>query len=81
MINNYLCNVVETYRVESEADGDALIEEARNSNMYDLTKSSITHKEVKQKGEVVDEYYIVALTKFIQDHKNPSIRISLKYEV
>ena len=77
----YLCNVVETYRVESEAEADALIEEARGSNMYDLTKSSITHKEIKQKGEVVDEYYLVALTKFIQEHKNPTTSINLKYDV
>lgn len=81
MINDYLCNVVETHRVESEVDADALIEEARNSNMYDLTKSSIAHKEVKAKGEIIDEYYLVVLTKFIQEHKTPSIRMTLKYEV
>jgi len=46
-MSKYLCNVVETYRVESEAEADALIEEARNNSIYNLTKSSITHKEVK----------------------------------
>lgn len=80
-MSKYLCNVVETYRVESEAEADALIEEARNNSIYNLTKSSITHKEVKQKGEVVDEYFLVALTKFIQEHKNPTTSINLTYDV
>ena len=77
----YLCNVVETYRVETEAEADALIEAARENSLYNLTKSSITHKEVKQKGEVIDEYYLVALTKFIQEHKNPTTCINLTYDV
>jgi hypothetical protein len=75
----YLCTVVETYRVESEADADVLINQARNNNLYDLTKSSITHKEIKSKGEVIDEYYLVALTKFVQDHKSPSSNIDIEY--
>lgn len=77
----YLCNVVETYRVETESEADALIEEARNNNLYNLVKSSVTHKEIKQKGEVIEEYYLVALTKFIQEHKNPTTSIALKYDV
>jgi len=77
----YLCNVVETYRVETEAEADALIEEARNNNLYNLTKSSITHKEIKSKGEVVEEYYLVALTKFVQNHKEPNISMRLIYDV
>ena len=74
-------NIDRDLRRESEAEADALIEEARNNSIYNLTKSSITHKEVKQKGEVVDEYFLVALTKFIQEHKNPTTSINLTYDV
>lgn len=77
----YLCNVVETYRVENEEDADVLINEARNNPLYNLTKSSITHKEIKQKGEVIEEYYLVVLTKLIQDHKAPNSNVELSYDV
>ena len=40
-------NIDRDLRRESEAEADALIEEARNNSIYNLTKSSITHKEVK----------------------------------
>ena len=75
----YLCNVVETYRVETEEECDALIEEARNDSLYTLTKSSVAKKEVQQKGEIIDEYYLVSLTKFIQNPKEPVYGTYLTY--
>ena len=77
----YLCNVVETYRVETEEECDALIEEARNDSLYTLTKSSVAKKEVKQKGEIIDEYENVSLTKVFNDEKEPYSNVDISYGV
>ena len=55
----YLVSVVETYRVDNEKEAAAAIEEAKKDTTYTLSKYTSEHKEVKAKGEVVDEYYKV----------------------
>ena len=80
-MSKYLCSVVENYRVDTESEVDELIEEARSSRIYDLKKSSAQKKEVKAKGQIVDEFFAVSLTKNIQNPKEPEIQVELKYEV
>ena len=80
-MSKYLCRVTEEYHVTTESEVDELIEEARESNIYDLKKSGVQKKEVKEKGEVVDEFYVVVLCKHIQDLKNPEVQVDLHYEV
>ena len=77
----YLCSTVETYRVDYEHEADELINMARESKIYDLKKSNVQKKEIKAKGEVVDEFFLVSLTKNIQDPKNPETNVKLIYEV
>ena len=77
----YLCSTVETYRVDCEYEADDLINVARESKLYDLKKSNVQAKEVKAKGEVIDEFFLVSLTKNIQDPKNPEVNVKLNYEV
>ena len=77
----YLCSTVETYRVDYEHEADELINFARESKLYDLKKSNVQKKEVKAKGEVVDEFFLVSLTKNIQDPKAPEVQVKLNYEV
>lgn len=80
-MSKYLCSVVETYRVDYEYEADELINTARESKLYDLKKSNVQKKEVKAKGEIVDEFFLVSLTKNIQDPKSPEVNIELNYEV
>ena len=80
-MSKYLCSVVEVYRVDNENEADELIAEARDSRIFDLKKSSAQKKEVKAKGEIVDEFVLVSLTKSIQDPKAPEIQVELNYEV
>lgn len=80
-MSKYLCSVVENYRVDNEHEADILIAEARESNICEVKKTSVQKKEVKAKGEVVDEYVIVSITKFIQDPKVPEVQVDLHYEV
>jgi hypothetical protein len=77
----YLCSVVENYRADYEHEADELINAARESKLYDLKKSNVQKKEVKAKGEIVDEFFLVSLTKNIQDPKNPEVNVELNYEV
>lgn len=75
----YLTNVVETYRADSESEAKELIEKAKRESYTELVKYSSTRKEVKMKGEIVDEYFRVSLTKRVADEKEPLEQISVKY--
>ena len=68
-MSKYLVSTVETYRVDTETEAVAAIEEAEQDNSYILSKYTNEHKEQKSKGEVVDEYWKLTLTKFFNDIK------------
>lgn len=77
----YLVSTVETYRVDSEAEAVATIEEAKRNKNFILTKYSTEYKEVKSKGEVVDTYYKIVLTKSFTDIKDPTCQVSVDYSL
>lgn len=77
----YLIQTVETYRANSEAEAKGVIEEAKSAGEYTLTKYASEKKEVKAKGEVIDEYYKVTLTKVFTDIKEPEVIADVTYEV
>ena len=77
----YLIEVTENYRVDSETEAAALIEEAKqNQRQYSLSKYSSVQKERKSKGEVVDSWYRVSLTKKFTDEKEPYVSVVPTYE-
>lgn len=78
-MSKYLVSVVETYRVDTEDEAVRLIEESKHNSKYELLKYTNEHKEVKQKGEVVDEYQKVSLTKYINDIKEPYADTQIEY--
>lgn len=80
MANKYLTSVTENYRVESEAEAARIIEEAKRDGMYILSKYSSVKKERKAKGEVIDEWYRLSLTKVFNDEKEPLEEISVEYK-
>ena len=75
----YLIQTVETYRVDKEDEAKRMIEEAKSDNHFILKKYSSEYKEKKQKGEVIDTYYKVALTKAFTDEKEPEFRTEISY--
>lgn len=79
-MSKYLTKVIETYRVDTEAEATRLIEEAKKSNYYTLIKYDSTLKEIKEKKEVVETYYRVTLTKLIDDEKYPIADVQLSYD-
>ncbi|HKM30037.1 MAG TPA: hypothetical protein VJZ51_04715 [Bacilli bacterium] len=59
--------VVETYHVDSDSEVNALIEESKTDRSFQLTGHKSKIKNIKQKGEIVDSYFIVELTKSYED--------------
>ena len=78
-MSRYLVSTTETYRVDSEAEAQTLIQENKNINYGELVKYSSTYRERKQKGEVVDSWYRVILTKSITDEKEPDGSVEIQY--
>lgn len=73
-MSKFLVKVVETYRVDTEDEASRLIEEAKESSSYILTKYSSTHKSSKE-----DEWEKVELTKIFNDEKEPISDVEVTY--
>lgn len=76
----YLTKVTEVYRVNSENQVAAMIEEAKNSPQYILSKYSSVAKEQKAKGEVIDSWFQLTLVKVFNDEKEPTDEVTVIYE-
>lgn len=77
----YLITTTETYRVDSEQAVEAILNDARNDSSYTLLKHSSVYKERKEKGDVVDYWYRLTLTKGFTDEKDPDRQVQINYEV
>ena len=77
----YLVSTVETYRVDTEEEAVAAIEEAKAEDYCILGKYSSEYKEKKLKGEVIEEYYKVVLTKIFNDIKEPDSVVKINYGI
>lgn len=80
-MTKYLLKTVDTYRVASVADVEALHEELLNDPAFILTAFSYKTKYIKAKSEIVEEYQIVSATKvFNLDEKEPERIVNVSYE-
>ena len=57
----------------------AAVSEKLAAFIFILKKYSSEYKEKKQKGEVIDTYYKVTLTKAFTDEKEPEFRTEISY--
>lgn len=80
-MSKYLCQVQEIYRVGSEAEAANLIEEAKQDKRFTLLKSSTEYKTIKEKKEIVEEYWKVTLVKYFTDLKEPTCQVDISYNV
>ena len=79
-MSSYLIKVTEQYRCDSEAEAKNFIDEAKRNNQYTVTKSSSEIKTMKQKGEIVDEWRRVLITKEFNQEKEPISDVMPRYE-
>ena len=80
-MSKYLVSTTETYRVDTENEATKAIEEAKQDGSYVLGKYTSEHKERKSKGEVIDEYWKLTLTKLFNDINEADTPVTVKYEV
>lgn len=80
-MSKYLIQTTEVYRADSEIEAQEIIGAAKAAAEYTLTKYSSEKKEVKAKGEVIDEFYKITLAKTFTDIKDPEIQVDVIYEV
>lgn len=80
-MSKWLLRTTEVYRTDSDEEAKELIEKAKKDTMFELTKYSSEYKEVKQKGEVTGEFYLVSLSKTFNDQKEPAAHIKINYDV
>lgn len=80
-MTKYLISTTETYRIDNEADVEKFIAEAKESSDYELKKYVSEYKDVKSKGDVVDSWFRVTLTKAFNAEKEPETQVSVSYEV
>lgn len=76
---DYLLNSTNVYRVPNEQAALRLREELTNLPYGELTQFSYAIKEVKQKGEVVDTYYVVKAKITFTSEKEPETIIYPHY--
>lgn len=75
----YLIETTEVYRVDTEDECKNLIEEAKRKSL--VTKYSTVKKEKKQKGEVVEEWFKVSITKSWTSEKEPDSCTKVSYGI
>ena len=80
-MSKYLIQTTEVYRADSEIEAQEIIGAAKAAAEYTLTKYSSEKKEVKAKGEVIDEFYKITLAKTFTDIKEPDVQVDVIYEI
>lgn len=75
----FLIQTTEIYRVDSEEQVKQIIEEAKNDNHFIVKKYTSQFKERKQKGEVIDAYWKLSITKEFADEKEPQFQTEIEY--
>ena len=78
-MSTYLIKVTEQYRCDTETEAKKLTEEAKENHQYTVVKSSDEIKTLKQKGEIVDEWRRVTITKEFNQEKEPESYIMPMY--
>ncbi len=77
----YLLNTVNTYRVATEQEALNLRDTLNELPYGELIAFSYTVKEIKQKGEVIDTYYIVKAKLVFNVEKEPESMVKVEYNL
>lgn len=76
----YLLNTVVTYRVHTVEEAEAMHERFKNDGRFELVQFSYTTKDIKVKGEVVDQYQVVKMKLIFTNEKEPEATYSINFE-
>lgn len=76
-----LLNDVHTYRVDTVEEVEQLHQELKENPAFTLASFSYKTKQIKAKGEVIDEYQLVSAKIVFTDEKEPTTDVIVRYEV
>ncbi len=77
----YLINSVNTYRVATEQEALELRDKLNNLPYGELNTFSYTIKEIKQRGEVVETYYVVKAKLIFNLEREPESNVKVEYNL
>ena len=80
-MSKYLINVTEVYRVDTIAEAEQLHEEMKKDTKSNLLSFGYKYKCLKQKGDIVEEWYLATAKKEFNNEKEPEYDVSITYEV
>ena len=75
---NYVTQVVQSIRVPNVTEVEKLHKQLKDDNRFELKKFEYQHKEVKQKGEIIDEYELVKATMSFNAEKEPTHYVGIE---
>lgn len=76
----YLLTCTDTYRVGTVEEVETLHEDLLSNPNFQLVAFSYKTKEIKAKGQVVEEYQVVSAKKVFNEEKNPDSMIDVYYD-
>lgn len=76
----YLINAVNTVRIHTLAEVEAFHEELKHDPNFELVQFNYTVKDIKERKEVIDNYYVVKYKLVFNSEKEPERQISVTYE-
>lgn len=79
-MSRYLVKTTDVYRVDSVGEVEEFHRELKGDPHFELESFAYQQKQVKQKGEIVDEYCLVTVKKKFNDPKEPISDVEIKYE-
>ena len=76
----YLVKTTDVYRVDSVGEVEQFHKDLKGDPHFELESFAYQQKQVKQKGEIVDEYCLVTVNKKFNDPKEPTSDVSISYD-
>lgn len=80
-MGRYVLTDTTTYRVPDVAAVEKLHEELLNDGDFQLVSFSYKTKQIKAKGEVIEEYQVVQAKRLFNEEKDPENLVDITYEV
>lgn len=78
---NYVTQVVEVIRVPNVSEVEKLHAKLKDDKRFELKKFEYQHKDVKQKGEIIDEYELVKATLIFNAEKEPTHYVDIQFSL
>jgi hypothetical protein len=78
---NYVTQVVEVIRVPNVNEVEKLHAKLKDDKRFELKKFEYQHKDVKSKGEIIDEYELVKATLTFNNEKDPTHYVDIQFSL